>query len=271
MNQAQYTLNDKVALVTGGGRGIGSEICRQLAASGAKVVVTDIDTDSAQQTAEQIKVSGGDAYATALNVASEADWERVFEFTQANCGKLNILVNNAGIFKSIGAEETTLDLWRKTMAVNLDGVFLGVRESLRVMAGHGEPCSIINIVSVNGLDAGASETCPAYCVSKAGVKMLSRSVALECGRKGYNIRVNSICPGGIDTPMSRESLTAEMLEFRKKANPIGRGGEVIDIANAAVFLASEASSFITGTELIVDGGFSAGYIFGCYPGGEATV
>ena len=265
MNETQYKLTDKVAIVTGGGRGIGSEISHQLAAVGASVVVTDVDAESACQTAEKIQSTGGHAYAKKLDVASEIGWKEVIEATQKKYGKINILVNNAAIFQSIGCEETSLDLWRKTMTINLDGVFLGVRESIKAMSKQGDSCSIVNIVSVNGLDAGASETCPAYCVSKAGVRMLSRSVALECGRKGYNIRVNSICPGGIDTPMSRESLTDEMLEYRRKANPIGRGGEVADIANAVRFLASDESSFVTGTELIVDGGFSAGYIFGSYP------
>ena len=271
MNQAQYTLNDKVALVTGGGRGIGSEICRQLAQSGASVIVTDIDAASAQQTAKDIIAAGGKAQATTLDVASESGWQQVIEFTKANYGKLNILVNNAAIFQSIGIEETTFASWKTMIGINLDGIFLGIQSAMKDMSSREEACSIINISSVNGLDAGASETCPAYCASKAGMRVLSRSVALECARKGYPIRVNSICPGGIDTPMAREGLSEEVFAMREKMHPIGRGGEQNDIARAVLFLASDDAGFITGTELIVDGGLTAGYTFGSYPAEAAKV
>lgn len=270
MSETQYQLQDKVAIVTGGGRGIGSEICRQLAAAGASVVVTDIDGASAQQTVQHITEAGGQALAVELDVASESGWQKVIEVTQSQFGKLNILVNNAAIFQSEGVEETSYTSWQKIMGINVDGVFLGIRAAMGMMSSSDQPCSIVTISSVNGLDAGASETCPVYCASKASVRMLSRSVALECGRKGYPIRVNTICPGGIDTPMAREELSEELFAMRQKMHPIGRGGQPNDIARAVIFLSSDDAGFITGTDLVVDGGFTAGYTFGSYPAEEAN-
>lgn len=257
-------VDGKVAMVTGGGSGIGRTAAEFLAAAGADIVVSDINVSAADETAALINKAGGKAIAVEHDVSSEASWNHVMNQAIETYQQLNILVNNAGLYKALGCAETSLDEWQTIMRVNSEGVFLGVKSAVRVMAESKAKGSIINIASVNGLDAGASELCVAYCVSKAGVRQLSRCVALECGRKGYDIRINSICPGGVNTPMGK-SLGEEVFEARQKSHPIGRGAEPEDIASAILYLASDDSAFITGTDLVVDGAVTAGFVSGIYP------
>lgn len=257
-------LRGKTAVITGGGSGIGKESCLLLAAHGANLVVTDIDHQAAKSVASLINKQGGCALAVKHDVASEASWQEVMCLTKENFSALNILVNNAGVCTQKEILGTTIDDWRRIMSVNLDGVFLGIREAIKAMHEADNHNSIINISSVNGLSSGGIEYSAAYCASKAGVRLLTRSAALECGRKGYKIRINTICPGGVNTPMNN-MLDREELEAKKRCHPIGRMAEPLDIARAVLFLASDESAFMTGTDLVVDGGVTAGFVSGCYP------
>ena len=249
-------VDQKVALVTGGGSGIGRASCELLAEAGAWVVVSDINVAAAEETAKLIIESGGEAIAMQLDVSSEADWQKAMAFTFENYKKLDVLVNNAGIHKSVECKDMSLEDWRRMMSVNLDAVFLGIRSAINMMIGNKQMGSIINIASVDSLRA--FEMNGAYSASKAGVKMLAKTAALECGKKGYNIRVNSILPGGVKTQMAQSLFDKEALEAKGKAHPIGRMAEPIDIARAVLFLASDDSSFMTGSDFIIDGGATAG-------------
>ena len=254
----------KIALVTGAGQGIGAACSNVLAEEGATVVVSDINLASAQSTADQIVEQGGKAVAVELDVSDESSWEAVSASVFERYGRLDILVNNAGIFKQMDFEATTLADWNTMLDINLTGSFLGVRSAVALMKQNIDSSSIINIASINGLSSGAAERCAAYCAAKAGVRLLSKAVALECGRKGYGIRVNAICPGGVNTAMNDE-LNEQSLRAKATGHPIGRMAEPMDIAKAVLFLASDDASFITGSDFVVDGGVTAGFIGGVYP------
>jgi len=256
-------VDNKVAIVTGGGSGIGAATCHLLAEAGASVVVTDINGDSAELTANAILEAGGSAMSLQQDVTSEAGWDIVIDATIKEFSKLNILVNNAGI-SGAGLpplEEATLKSWQTVMSVNLDSVFLGTQKAVMAMKeGSG---SIINVSSVMGIVGGAG---PAYNASKGGVRLLSKSVAVHCGKMGYAIRVNSVHPGYIWTPlvqnlvefMDEDNMTEEGLrEMLTEMHPIGRLGIADDIAKGILFLASDDSSFMTGSELVIDGGYTA--------------
>lgn len=256
-------VDNKIALVTGGGSGIGKTTCELLSQAGAKVVVSDINAESAESTALSIRKAGGDAVAVGHDVSSEEDWQRVMDFAVTTYGELNILVNNAGLALRAGyIDEMSFDNWRRMMSVNLDGVFLGVSQGIKVMKDNEHTSSIINISSASGLLGG--EAAAAYSASKAGVRYLTKSAVLDCGRKGYAIRINSICPGGVNAPMS-VTLGEKRLKARGKRHPIGRGGETIDIAKGVLFLASDDSDFMTGSDFVIDGGATAGFTSGEYP------
>ncbi|XBQ16192.1 MAG: SDR family oxidoreductase [Oceanicaulis sp.] len=253
-------LENRTALVTGAGRGIGAAIARAFAAEGAFVFVTDIDLPSAQAVAEGI---GGRAEAFTLDVRSEEDWaaaeSRVWE------RGLDILVNNAGITGFLETpgphdpEHLDLESWRAVMATNLDGVALGCRSAIRLMKAKGG--SILNLSSRSGVVGipGAA----AYAASKAGVMNHTRTVALYCAQAGYQIRCNALLPAAIRTPMwdamlgdgpEREAILADVAA----GVPMGRFGTAREVADAAVFLASDRSSYMTGTGLHLDGGILAG-------------
>lgn len=257
-------VKNKVAIVTGAGSGIGKATAEVLAKEGAAVVVTDINLKAAESTALGITEQGGSALALLLDVSSETGWETVFSETLETFNSLDLLVNNAGMFSMNECCELTLDQWRAVMSVNLDGVFLGVSGAIRIMRQNPRECSIINIASVNSLPYGAFENCSAYCASKAGVSLLTRCAALECGRNGYGIRLNSICPGGVNTAMN-DGIDEETLRAKRSGHPIGRMAEPVDIAKAVLFLASDEAGFITGSDFIVDGGATAGFVSGVYP------
>ena len=246
-------VDSKVAIVTGAASGIGRGCALLLAREGAKVIVTDRDERGAQVAAEL-----GTLFMR-LDVTDEAGWQRVVDETVRVCGRLQILVNAAGVAVWGDIERTTLEQWRFVNAVNAEGTFLGCRAVLGAMKASGGG-SIINISSVAGLVADADA--PAYCASKGAVRLLTKSVALHAARSGYNVRCNSVHPSFIDTPMVDAVVDgakdpSKMRIAVEKAAPLGRIGEVADVANAVLYLASDESKFVTGSELVVDGGLTA--------------
>jgi NAD(P)-dependent dehydrogenase (short-subunit alcohol dehydrogenase family) len=251
-------VDGKVALVTGGGGGIGQACCEMLAKAGAAVVVTDINMAAAEATAKLINQSGGKALALLLDVAKEKSWETVVEKTLATYQQLNILVNNAGIALPGECKTTTLADWEKVISINLNGVFLGIKTAINAMVEGDHQGSIVNISSGYGITGGGLAS---YSASKGGVTILTKSVAVECGRLGYNIRVNSVHPGGVETNITQNQKQQDgeqegLKDYLKKV-PMGRMGTPQEIAKGVLFLASDDASFITGSALSIDGGRTA--------------
>ena len=259
----------KVALVTGAAKGIGAACAATLAGHGASVVVADIDAQAGRAVADAIIKEGGDAVFMALDVTDQAQWQTTVSAVVDHHGGLDVLVNNAGIAIVHTLLETSLEEWRRVHAVNLDSVFMGTRcteEVMRPGGRSGRGGSIINLSSVGGLIGAEGLT--SYCSSKGGVRLFSKSVAVECGRAGYGIRVNSVHPGNTDTPMFRQELedmhrkgavasTEEALKFYMDMQVLPEIGQPRDIAAMVLFLASDAARFITGAEFVVDGGLTA--------------
>ena len=247
----------KVALITGGASGLGKASARRLAEQGATVIVTDINGAGAQEVASAIKATGASAIAMTHDTTDEAQWDRVASDVVSRYGTFDVLFNNAGVGTSDSPliEDMSLELWRQTIAVNLDGVFLGLRTAIRVMK-QADGGSIINTSSIYGI-VGATKIA-AYNASKGAVRTLTKSAALECAQMGYHIRVNSIHPGHIETPMIAHRIATNKRRAQLTARyPVGHLGEPLDIANAVLFLASDESKFMTGSELVVDGGYIA--------------
>jgi 3(or 17)beta-hydroxysteroid dehydrogenase len=264
-------VDGKVAIVTGGASGLGRASAVALVREGAKVVVTDLDAEGGDATVQAAREAGGAAMFLRHDVGEEAQWSRVVEAAKQAYGRLDVMVNNAGIGVTNTLLDVTLEEWRRVMRVNLDGVFLGTRAAVQAMRAA-EPGpnetgggSIINISSILGL-VGTPDSA-AYAASKGGVRLFTKAAALECATKGWKIRVNSIHPGYIWTPMvqagvKRRALRANTAEdavrdYLLAQHPIGRLGRPEDIANGVVFLASDESAFMTGAELVIDGGYTA--------------
>ncbi len=246
-------VSGKVALVSGGSRGIGAATARLLAAEGASVVIGDVLEEEGVETAADINESGGQATFVALDVTSESDWSRAVEAAVTTYGKLDVVVNNAGISGRTTVEETTGEIWDRVMDVNAKGVFLGMKAAIPALRANGGG-SVINISSIYGLIG--SETSTAYHSSKGAVRLLTKSAAIQYAKEG--IRVNSVHPGFVDTPMTaRFHAEPEVREARVNRTPLGRLGTPEDIAAGILYLASEESSFVTGSELVIDGGFTA--------------
>ena len=246
-------LENKVALISGGARGMGAAEARLFASEGAKVVIGDVLEEEGRQTEAQINEAGGDCLFVRLDVTNEANWQEAVATTVARFGKLDILVNNAGIFRTERVEETSAELWDQVMEVNAKGVFLGTKHAIPEMrkAGGG---SIINISSGLGLVGSAGSA--AYGASKGAVRLFTKSAAIQYAQDG--IRVNSVHPGIIETPMTAEMLAEQSTRQERLARyPLGRFGRPDDIAYGVLFLASDESSFMTGSELVIDGGSSA--------------
>lgn len=253
----------KVALVTGAASGIGAAIARVLAREGARIVAADIDCAALGAVAAELQGKHADAaMAIKLDTTEEADWIAATDQILARFGRLDVTVNCAGIsMPRSDPKETRLEDWRRLMAVNLDGVFLGAKHSLRLMEANSPAGgSIINISSVMGMVA-LPDVAP-YNASKGGVRLYTKSVALSCAQRGLDIRVNSVHPGFIDTPLIRRSMArfgdaAEAQRHYDALQPVGRLGTPEDVAFAVLYLASDESRFVTGSELVVDGGYTA--------------
>jgi NAD(P)-dependent dehydrogenase (short-subunit alcohol dehydrogenase family) len=250
MSTTSGRVDNDVAIVTGARTGIGRATSERLAEEGDTVVVTHYEQDGAQETVESIRESGGEAVHMKLDVQSEADWQRVIAKTCEEVGCPTILVNNAGVYMVKPITEIDQDDWQKLFDVNVKGVFLGMKHCAPVMEENGRG-SIINMSSVAGLAGVAGHTC--YGGSKGAVRLMTKDMAMEVA--GTGVRVNSIHPGVIDTKMVREEGPS-MEEFRSM-HPVDRIGEPEDVAHGALYLASEESKFVTGTELVIDGGFTA--------------
>ena len=246
-------LEGKVALISGGARGMGAAEARLFASEGAKVVIGDLLEDEGRQTEAQINEAGGECLFIRLDVTSESNWQDVVATTVARFGKLDILVNNAGIFRTERVEDTSEQSWDQVMDVNAKGVFLGTKAAIPEMRKVGGG-SIVNISSIAGLVGSPYSS--AYNASKGAVRLLTKSTAIQYAREG--IRANSVHPGVIETEMTREVVNDEAFrQFRLVTNPIPRLGQPEDVAYGVLFLASDESSFMTGSELVIDGGWTA--------------
>ncbi|GAF12396.1 3-oxoacyl-[acyl-carrier protein] reductase [Bacillus sp. JCM 19046] len=243
-------LQDKIALITGAGSGMGEAEALRFAKEGAIVIATDINEEAVKNVVEQIKSSGGQALAFKHNVASQEDWKSIMDEVKASYGKLDILVNNAGISLAKPFEEQTADDWARTYGININGVMYGMQTALPLMEEHGG--SIVNISSISALTgmAGAG----AYTASKGAVRSITKAAAVDYGKK--NIRVNSVHPGYIVTPMSAPSMEQYKDYFLTQV-ALPNLGNAEEVANAVLFLASAEASHITGIELPVDGGVTA--------------
>jgi len=253
-------LEGRIALVTGAAKGLGAAAAHALAAEGARVICTDLAAPD--ELADRI---GG--WALAQDVTQEAGWVAAMAFARETCGGLDILVNNAGLFHVAPVTETTLDDWRRLHAVNVEGVFLGTKHAVPLLAARADKweggAAIVNISSVAGLRGAAGVTC--YNATKGAVRLFTKGVAMEVA--ALKIRCNSVHPGIIDTDMGTDLVHRfsaasgtgdnEMRQQLAARHPLGRFGYPSNIADAVVFLASDKAAFITGAELVVDGGMTA--------------
>ncbi len=249
-------LTNKKALVTGAASGIGRAVAARLADEGAQVALADFNRDAGVQAAEEI---GDAALFVDLDVTSEASWQAALAAVCDAFGGLDILVNSAGVISLHSIEDTSLEEWRRVMSVNMDGTFLGCRFGVAAMKDTGGG-AIINMSSVSGLVGGANLA--AYNASKGGVRLLTKSIALHCAKKGYDIRCNSVHPSFVATPMvddiadtardpdrARDAMAAQI--------PLGRMGTVEEVAGMVAYLASDEAAFVTGAEFVIDGGLTA--------------
>ena len=263
-------LDGKTAFLSGAARGIGAETARLMVEAGARVVIGDILDERGRATVRGLEAASGDALYVHLDVTRADDWAAAIAAAVARFGGIDILVNNAGIFIGKGIEESTAEDWERLCAVNLTGVILGTQAALPVLRARAAASlqggAIVNLSSIVGLVG--SSLAPLYSLTKGGVTLFTKSLALEFARKGYRIRVNAIHPGIIDDEMggqaiaSRAQITgADDMEAARAASaaghPLGRLGTVTDIAKGIIFLASDDASFMTGASLVVDGGWTA--------------
>lgn len=247
-------LENKVAIITGAGSGMGREEALLFAKEGAKIVATDIQEEKLQEVVAEIKENGGKAIGIKHNVASEDQWIHVVEESVKTFGKIDVLVNNAGISGGpVALHDTTLESWNKIIEINLTGTFLGMKHVIPVMIEN-KGGSIVNISSIAGLTGGSGAG--AYTASKAAVRFLSKAAAVDYAKA--NIRVNSVHPGYIETPMTKELMADEKwVSYFLGNTPLPRLGKAIDIAQGVLYLASDESSYVTGIELPIEGGYAA--------------
>jgi 3(or 17)beta-hydroxysteroid dehydrogenase len=255
-------LTEKVVFVTGGARGLGAEAARAMAAEGAVVAVSDINADNARAFAAELQSRGSKALGLGHDVSSENDWVSAMMTIKKELGPLDVLVNNAGVLLVKSIAETTLEDFRGVSAVNVDGVFLGIKHAFSAMNSRGG--SIINLSSIAGLMGGANHI--AYSTSKGAVRVMTKCAAMEAATFGWPIRCNSVHPGFMDTPMTQVhyGLGADEVNTTRMLGqiPSGRFGIPTDVAAAVIYLASEESSYVNGAELVIDGGLTAGRFAG---------
>ena len=257
----------KVALVTGAASGIGRACAERLAAEGATVVLTDLQDEAGAEAVAAIKAAGGQASYLHQDVTDEDQWAHIISQVAAAHGRLDVLVNNAGIGLGGSVIEMSLGDFRKQMAVNVEGVFLGVKHAIPLMRKSGDGGSIINMSSVAGLKGAASLA--GYCASKGAVRLFTKAVALECAGAQDKIRVNSVHPGIIETPIwdtiigtggpganAAPERSATLDAMASVAAPLGHKGMPVDIAEGVLWLASAESRYVTGAELVIDGGLT---------------
>lgn len=253
--KAAGRLDGKIALITGAASGIGWATAELFAEEGAVVILADRAADKLEHRRDELAARDTRHRAFVMDVTSEAEWMRVLREIEREFDRLDILVNNAGIgyFRSIVA--TTFEEWRRILSVNLDSVFLGTKHSLPLLTRSGKG-SIINVSSIRGQVAGPNVA--AYSASKAGVRLFTKSTAIECAAAGNGVRANSVHPGVIETPMSAQALEdpAKLAQSVERI-PVRRLGKASEIAAAIVFLASDESSYMTGSEITIDGGYTA--------------
>jgi NAD(P)-dependent dehydrogenase (short-subunit alcohol dehydrogenase family) len=247
-------LEGKVALISGGARGMGAVEAKLFVQEGAKVVFGDVREEEGQKLEAEIAESGGEAVFTKLDVTSADDWQSAVDLAVSRFGKLDILVNNAGIFDNATVENTTVEAWDRVLDINAKGVFLGSKSAIGAMkeAGGG---SIVNISSTAGLTGSAVSS--AYNASKGAVRLLTKATAVQFGSE--KIRANSVHPGPIETDMVKQVFLDDesLRDERIAAIPQGRFGKPEEVANCVLFLASDEASYMTGSELVVDGGWTA--------------
>jgi NAD(P)-dependent dehydrogenase (short-subunit alcohol dehydrogenase family) len=252
-------LKDKVALVTGAASGIGRATAELFGQEGAKVMCSDVNAEGAEKVARQIGDGGGEACSVQADVSQAADVERMVRETVERWGRLDVLVNNAGIYFVLPLTQVPEEEWDRLIDINLKGVFLGCKYAIPQMVGQGGG-AIVNIASITALRGFANWT--TYCASKGGVVQLTKAVAMEVAR--LNVRVNCVCPGIIDTGMFDQAVAmqgvpkAELSATIGEMHAMGRVGRAEEVAAAILFLASDEASFITGAPLSVDGGLAAG-------------
>jgi NAD(P)-dependent dehydrogenase (short-subunit alcohol dehydrogenase family) len=263
-------LDNRIALITGAAQGIGAATAALMARAGASVLIGDVQDDAGRAVAESIRSTGGNAGFVHLDVTSEGDWQGACDTARREFGGLDILVNNAGVILRGPSRDMSLEDWRRVEAVNIDGVFLGTRACaplLRERAGlFPGGSAIVNVSSIMGLVGSGFSG--AYSMSKGAVRIYTKSAALEFAQAGMGIRVNSVHPGFIDTDMAagarqffvEKGMAPDVQAAHRmlvQRHPLGRLGTADDIAHAIVFLASDDAAFVTGSELVVDGGYTA--------------
>lgn len=263
------SLGGRTAVVTGAASGVGEAIALRLARSGAFVVALDLDLEGAEAVARRIREDGGTAAAYRLDVSSEQEWEAFDPWLREHHGGLHVFVGNAGVFDVRKLEDTSLEQWTRLVRVNLDGVFLGTRTAVRIMKDTptvgANSHSIVNVSSVGGIIGAPYSS--AYHMTKGGVRLFTKSVALECGLLKYPIRANTVHPGTTETPMAGQlfrdraamagSTEADVRADLVRLVPLGRLGKPGDVAGAVAFLSGPEANFITGSEMVIDGGFTA--------------
>ncbi|MEX1035047.1 MAG: glucose 1-dehydrogenase [Sneathiella sp.] len=259
--QSTGRLDGKIALVSGGASGIGRATVERFLREGAKVALTDIVQEKGEKLAADLIAEGYDAFYQNLDVVNSGEWQAVVDAVVERWGRLDILVNSAGIGRAKGLLDMTYDFWRQTISINLDGTFLGTQTAVNSMKNTGGG-SIVNISSVLGF-VGMSNI-SAYAASKGGVRLFTKAAAVECAEKGYNVRVNSVHPGYIETPMVMrrfdkisESEREDEETRLKQSHPLGRLGKPEEIASMILYLASDEAGFVTGSEFVADGGYLA--------------
>ena len=246
-------LENKVAFISGGARGMGAVEARLFTGEGAKVVIGDVLEEEGRRTEAEINEAGGECVFVHLDVTSEDSWRTAIAETVSRFGKLDILVNNAGIYRTDTVENTSTEQWDQVMDINVKGLFLGTKTAIPEFRNAGGG-SIINMSSVAGLVGDHNST--AYTASKGAVRLLTKSTAIQYAAEG--IRANSVHPGTIETPMTADRLADESYrQDRVRRTPLGRLGQPEDVAMGVLYLASDESSYVTGAELVIDGGRTA--------------